>query len=51
MRAPFRPFPPGPHASIFELDSALAPADGEERELGGIFVNFSGPPPVTLGPA
>ncbi len=32
----------------FELDSALAPADGELRELGGILVDFSGPLPVAL---
>jgi tRNA (mo5U34)-methyltransferase len=31
-----------------ELDSALAPADGELRELGGILVDFSGALPVAL---
>jgi tRNA (mo5U34)-methyltransferase len=32
----------------FELDSALVPADGELRELGGILVDFAGPLPVAL---
>jgi tRNA (mo5U34)-methyltransferase len=41
--------PAGPARIEFELDTTLAPADGEERELGGILVSFIGPPPVTLG--
>jgi tRNA (mo5U34)-methyltransferase len=32
----------------FEVDGALAPSDGEQRELGGILVDFSGALPVTL---
>ena len=41
--------PAGPALIEFELNTTLAPADGEERELGGILVSFIGPPPVTLG--
>lgn len=41
--------PAGPARIEFELESALAPADGEERELGGILISFAGPPPVTFG--
>jgi hypothetical protein len=32
----------------FEVDRALSPADGEQRELGGILVDFSGALPVTV---
>jgi tRNA (mo5U34)-methyltransferase len=41
--------PAGPALIEFELDTTLAPADGEERQLGGILISFIGPPPVTLG--
>jgi hypothetical protein len=41
--------PAGPAHVEFELDSALAPVGGEEREIGGILISFGGPPPVTLG--